>query len=172
MSTQILESLEFAYRSLQTQVHDQRSSPNLQRYQSMTKQELFVTAIHQAKPWLTTKTYKRGGKAVIIPEMLTPAQQESFAIRWLIVNSRQLSRPSGPTGQPMSFCLGKETLGLSHKPRTNDGSTRTTCQTCGSESSLSYGIGCFRSDVVELGLDKSGAICAAGESQHRMYINW
>ena len=51
VSTQILdESLEFAYRSLQTQVHDQRSSPNLQRYQSMTKQELFVTAIHQAKP--------------------------------------------------------------------------------------------------------------------------
>ena len=121
VSTQILdESLEFAYRSLQTQVHDQRSSPNLQRYQSMTKQELFVTAIHQAKPWLTTKTYKRGGKAVIIPEMLTPVQQESFAIRWLIVNSRQLSRPSGPTGgQPMSFCLGKELVGcLTNQGRT------------------------------------------------------
>ena len=35
VSTQILdESLEFAYRSLQSQVQDQRSSPNLPRYQS------------------------------------------------------------------------------------------------------------------------------------------
>ena len=123
VSTQILdESLDFAHREIQAQIQNPRSSlaAHLQRYQSMTKQDLFVTAIHQAKPWVTTKTYKRGGKAVLIPEMLTPAQQESFAIRWLIVNSRQLSRPSGPKGgQPMSFCLGNEFVGcLTNQGRT------------------------------------------------------
>ena len=53
VSTQILdESLDFAHREIQAQIQNPRSSlaAHLQRYQSMTKQDLFVTAIHQAKP--------------------------------------------------------------------------------------------------------------------------
>jgi len=48
---------------------------------SQSKEELFLLAVDKAKPWLTTKTYRRGGKSVIIPEMINSSQQESFAIR-------------------------------------------------------------------------------------------
>lgn len=48
---------------------------------SQSKEDLFLLAVDKAKPWLTTKTYRRGGKSVIIPEMINSSQQESFAIR-------------------------------------------------------------------------------------------
>ena len=48
---------------------------------SVSKEDLFLLAVDKAKPWLTTKTYRRGGKSVIIPEIINPSQQESFAIR-------------------------------------------------------------------------------------------
>jgi ribosomal protein S7 len=83
---------------------------------SQSKEDLFLLAVDKAKPWLTTKTYRRGGKSVIIPEMINPSQQESFAIRWLVRNSRQLNR-SGP--QPMASCLGGELFGcLTNQGRT------------------------------------------------------
>ena len=81
-----------------------------------SKQTLFLLAVEKAKPWLTTKTYRRGGKSVIIPEIINPSQQESFAIRWLIQNSRQLNRSGS---QPISYCLGGELFGcLTNQGRT------------------------------------------------------
>ena len=41
---------------------------------SQSKEELFLLAVDKAKPWLTTKTYRRGGKSVIIPEMINSSQ--------------------------------------------------------------------------------------------------
>ena len=47
----------------------------------LTKDEIFVIALRKAQPWVTTSLLRRGGKKVIIPEILTPSQQESMAIR-------------------------------------------------------------------------------------------
>jgi len=54
---------------------------NLHSLNSLTKEEVFLIALRKAQPWITTSSLRRGGKKVIIPEMLTPSQQESIAIR-------------------------------------------------------------------------------------------
>lgn len=86
---------------------------NLHSLSTLTKDEIFTIALRKAQPWITTSSLRRGGKKVIIPEILTPAQQESIAIRWLILNSRSTS------GKPMSECLSNELFGC----LTNQGKT-------------------------------------------------
>ena len=49
--------------------------------QQMSKSDLFLTAFSKAKPWFGTSSIKRGGKKILIPEILSPKQQESLAIR-------------------------------------------------------------------------------------------
>jgi small subunit ribosomal protein S7 len=80
---------------------------------NLTKDEIFMISLRKAQPWITTTSLRRGGKKVIIPEMLTPAQQESMAIRWLILNSRNIS------GKSMAECLASEFFGC----LTNQGKT-------------------------------------------------
>ena len=86
---------------------------NLHSLASLTKDEIFIIALRKAQPWITTSSLRRGGKKVIIPEILTPAQQESIAIRWLILNSRNTS------GKSMAECLANELFGC----LTNQGKT-------------------------------------------------
>jgi ribosomal protein S7 len=80
---------------------------------SRTKSDLFLTALHRSKPWLTTKTYKRGGKSVVIPEMLNSAQQESMSIRWLVQNSQVKTGTKGYSGgmKPTAHKLADELFG-------------------------------------------------------------
>jgi len=47
----------------------------------MSKSDLFLSAFFRAKPWFGTSSIRRGGKKVLIPEILSPKQQESIAIR-------------------------------------------------------------------------------------------
>ena len=56
-------------------------SDDLHSLSMLTKDEIFVIALRKAQPWVTTSSLRRGGKKVIIPEILTPSQQESMAIR-------------------------------------------------------------------------------------------
>ena len=56
-------------------------SDDLHSLSTLTKDEIFVIALRKAQPWVTTSSLRRGGKKVIIPEILTPSQQESMAIR-------------------------------------------------------------------------------------------
>jgi small subunit ribosomal protein S7 len=86
---------------------------NLHSLNSLTKEEVFLIALRKAQPWITTSSLRRGGKKVIIPEMLTPSQQESIAIRWLILNSRSI------TGKSIAECLASEFFGC----LTNQGKT-------------------------------------------------
>jgi len=55
-------------------------------------------------------------KKVIIPEILTPSQQESIAIRWLILNARLTT---GSSGKAIAECLALELFGC----LTNQGKT-------------------------------------------------
>ena len=71
----------------------------------MSKSDLFLTAFSRAKPWFGTSSIKRGGKKVLIPEILSPKQQESLAIRWLVLNSRTFK------GKSTSEGLAKEFIG-------------------------------------------------------------
>lgn len=88
-------------------------SENLYSLATLTKDEIFIIALRKAQPWVTTSSLRRGGKKVIIPEILTPAQQESIAIRWLILNSRNTP------GKSMAECLANEFFGC----LTNQGKT-------------------------------------------------
>ena len=90
-----------------------RRQDNLYSLVNLTKDEIFMISLRKAQPWITTTSLRRGGKKVIIPEMLTPAQQESMAIRWLILNSRNIS------GKSMAECLASEFFGC----LTNQGKT-------------------------------------------------
>ena len=89
---------------------------NLHSLNSLTKEEVFLIALRKAQPWITTSSLRRGGKKVIIPEMLTPSQQESIAIRWLILNSRSMSRSAAGS---IAECLASEFFGC----LTNQGKT-------------------------------------------------
>jgi len=73
--------------------------------QQMSKSDLFLTAFSKAKPWFGTSSIKRGGKKILIPEILSPKQQESLAIRWLVLNSRTFK------GKSTSEGLAKEFMG-------------------------------------------------------------
>ena len=106
------ESLDILYQQYK---EAQKSDPKLI---PQTKSDLFLTAIHRAKPWLTTKTYKRGGKPVVIPEMLTESQSLAMAIRWLIQNSQSLTSSGGKS---TSYHLANELFGC----LTNQGKTIT-----------------------------------------------
>jgi small subunit ribosomal protein S7 len=88
-------------------------SENLYSLATLTKDEIFIIALRKAQPWITTSSLRRGGKKVIIPEILTPSQQESIAIRWLILNSRSTS------GKSMAESLANEFFGC----LTNQGKT-------------------------------------------------
>ena len=89
---------------------------NLYLLANLTKEEIFVTALRKAQPWITTTSLRRGGKKVIIPEILTPRQQESIAIRWLILNARLTT---GSSGKAIAECLALEFFGC----LTNQGKT-------------------------------------------------
>jgi len=89
---------------------------NLYLLANLTKEEIFVTALRKAQPWITTTSLRRGGKKVIIPEILTPSQQESIAIRWLILNARLTT---GSSGKAIAECLALEFFGC----LTNQGKT-------------------------------------------------
>ena len=89
---------------------------NLYLLANLTKEQIFVTALRKAQPWITTTSLRRGGKKVIIPEILTPSQQESIAIRWLILNARLTT---GSSGKAIAECLALEFFGC----LTNQGKT-------------------------------------------------
>ena len=78
------ESLELLKKRIEqyNSSNDGRSkSDDLHSLSTLTKDEIFVIALRKAQPWVTTSSLRRGGKKVIIPEILTPSQQESMAIR-------------------------------------------------------------------------------------------
>jgi len=110
------ESLELLKERIQeyNESNENRGkSQNLYSLSNLTKEEIFIIALRKAQPWVTTSSLRRGGKKVIIPEILTPAQQESMAIRWLILNSRSIS------GKSIAECLASELFGC----LTNQGKT-------------------------------------------------
>ena len=110
------ESLELLKERIQrynASTDGRSKSENLYSLATLTKDEIFIIALRKAQPWITTTSLRRGGKKVIIPEILTPSQQESIAIRWLILNSRNIS------GKSMAECLAGEFFGC----LTNQGKT-------------------------------------------------
>jgi len=108
-----LELLKDRIQQYNLSTDSRGKSENLYSLATLTKDEIFIIALRKAQPWITTSSLRRGGKKVIIPEMLTAAQQESIAIRWLILNSRTT------TGKSMAESLASELFGC----LTNQGKT-------------------------------------------------
>ena len=113
------ESLEIFYQTIQQTSNDEltkqflsksnrkKSTVDWEHIQNMGKSDLFLAAFFRAKPWFGTSSIRRGGKKVLIPEILSPKQQESIAIRWLVTNSRTFSGKSTSEGLASEFlgCL-------------------------------------------------------------------
>ena len=106
LRSRFIQRLSFGgKKSVASKIFDESLDILYQRYEKaqlmnpklipQTKADLFLTALHKAKPWLTTKTFKRGGKPVVIPEMLSEAESLALAIRWLIQNSQSLTSSGG-----------------------------------------------------------------------------
>jgi small subunit ribosomal protein S7 len=96
------ESLEIFYQKVQNldseelnrKTKRKKSSIEWNHIQKLTKMEIFMMAFLRAKPWFGTSSVRRGGKKILIPEILSSKQQESIAIRWLVLNSRTRSSTS------------------------------------------------------------------------------
>ena len=118
------ESLEIFYQTIQqSNIEDltkraktrKKSTVDWDYIQKMSKSELFMAAFLRSKPWFGTSSIRRGGKKVLVPEILSAKQQESIAIRWLVTNSRTF------TGKSTCEGLANELMGC----LTDQGKTMT-----------------------------------------------
>ena len=75
------EALEILYKRVAAESNNQSKF-------LPTKLELFSQALKQGRPWLSVTSTKRGGKKVLIPQVIPEKNQDRYAMQFLVKNTK------------------------------------------------------------------------------------